>query len=124
MVRLKLQALLTHLLVAAASCKLAAEEDGKECDKEDKAEGDGHDEEEQAGVLLGLLQQGLLRAGEGSRLACQDQPGLLVPLLAAELPRPGGVPPNQPPVHHCCVKVRTHHAFDLGLFCSNCLSWF
>ena len=124
MVRLKLQVFLTHLLVAAASCKLAAEEDGKECDKEDKAEGDGHDEEEQAGVLLGLLQQGLLRAGQGSRLACQDQPGLLVPLLAAELPRPGGVPPNQPPVHHCCVKVRTHHAFDLGLFCSNCLSWF
>ena len=45
MVRLKLQVFLTHLLVAAASCKLAAEEDGKECDKEDKAEGDGHDEE-------------------------------------------------------------------------------
>ena len=81
-----------HLLVAAAACELATEEDCKEGDEEDEAEGDGNDEEEQAGVLLRLLQQSLVQAGGGARLAGQDQPGLLVSLLAAELARPGGVP--------------------------------
>ena len=94
-------------MAAAAACELAAEEDGEEGDEEDEAKGDGHNEEEQTGVLLRLLQQGLVRAG--ARLASQDQPGLLVPLLAAELARPGGVPSHQPPVHHRIVKALSHH---------------
>ena len=94
-------------MAAAAACELAAEEDGEEGEEEDEAEGDGHDEEEEAGVLLGLLEQGLV--GAGARLAGQDQPGLLVPLLAAELPRPGGVPSHQTPVHHRFVKALSHH---------------
>ena len=94
-------------MAAAAACELAAEEDGKECEEEDEAEGDGHDEEEQPGVLLRLLEQGLV--GAGARLAGQDQPGLLVPLLAAELARPGGVPSHQTPVHHRFVKALSHH---------------
>ena len=94
-------------MAVAAACELAAEEDGEEGEEEDEAEGDGHDEEEQTSVLLRLLQQGLVRAGAG--LASQDQPGLLVPLLAAELARPGGVPSHQPPVHHRFVKALSHH---------------
>jgi len=94
-------------VAAAAACELAAEEDGEEGEEEDEAEGDGHDEEEQPGVLLRLLEQGLV--GAGARLAGQDQPGLLVPLLAAELARPGGVPSHQTPVHHRFVKALSHH---------------
>ena len=53
-----------HLLVGAAAARqFAAEEYGEEGDEEDEAEGDGNDEEEQPGVLLRLLHQGLVRAG-------------------------------------------------------------
>ena len=104
----------SHLLVIAAAVgELAAEEDCEEGDEEDEAQGDGHDEEEQTGVLLGVLQQGLVAR---TWLAGQDQPGVLVPLLAAELARPRGVSPKQTPMHHCFVKALSHHVASLQSF--------